>query len=254
MFMIPTAQGVSIAEFHQSELIDFPVWTLRQFGLKLNPFEAHGNGIDRLQSLEFNSVLWRDWFEKLVVFEHTESRLRCDGAASLIATRRTAFNSVPFIYDGMTAFEASIEQESAAVLERYYDLVSQLSSHLPIGSLPSESIDSPVALWQGSESVRSELVMLWKRYKARPYYRVHHASDLHRQLVRDSSLCEKVNETMKMLLEAQDQFVMVNFVNYPKNISTIVGSSIVIGMDVDKPFSVDDFMELLIESVSAIAS
>jgi hypothetical protein len=254
MFMIPTGNGFSIAEFHQSELVDFPVWLLHQCGIKIPPFSGHGVGFERLRTLEIDAASWNKWFQMLILCQHTGFRLQRDGVTALVDQWKNALNTVPFSYDGMAIFEASLEDESPSVLDRYYELIVELSEEQSLGSLDLQPVDNPVALWQGAESARAELLMLWKRYSSRPGYRVHHAADLNRRLVRDSHLCEKINGTLKEMLGEKDRFLMVNFINYPHDIFTIAGPCIIIGLNVDKPFSADVFMDLLTQSVAAITN
>jgi hypothetical protein len=254
MFMIPTANGFSIAEFHQSELADFPVWVLHQCGLKVPPFSGHGVGFERLRTLEIDADSWNQWFQMLILCQHTGFRLQRDGVTSLVNQWRNSLNTVPFSYDGITAVEPCLEENSPSVLDRYYELILELSEKQALGSLDVETVDNPVDLWQGSEDVRAELLSLWTRYSSRPYYRVHHAADLHRRLVRDSHLCEKINGALKELLREEARFLMVNFINYPHDISAVAGPSIIIGLSVDEPFSADAFIDLLTQAVATIVS
>jgi hypothetical protein len=257
MFMIPTATGFSIAEFSQSPFIDFSVWVLNQCGLRVPPFSTHGEGFERLRSLDIDAVAWQSWFQNLVVSQHTGFRIQQNGADFFVERWRNGITAVPFVYDGYSCFETSLDAEQEPgprLLARYYDLINQLSGRWPLGSLDLLEVNHPVDLWEGTEAVRSELLNLWTRYCSTPSHRVHHAADLNRRLTKDGVLCEKINELLKDLLVKEDRFLMASFVNYPGPVFVIAGPSIIIGLDGDKPFSPDVFMDLLIQAVAVITS
>ena len=255
MFMIPTAEQVSIVEFSQSEKVDFAVRVLMWFGLHVPPFDAHDAGIERLRALDANVDAWQTWFEKLVISEHVGIRVQREGTQSMVDQWRKRLNTVPFIFDGYSEIEASLEVETESILDRYYQSISELYDQ-PLAltyDVPSV-VDNPVDLWEGSEVVRAELMKLWQRYRARPYYRVHHAADLNRRLVRDSMLCERINGLLRDLLDSDGQLLMCHLVNYPSDVFAIVGPSIVIGLSAESAFSTDTFVKLLSEAAIALSS
>lgn len=256
MFVMPAAQkSWSIAEFSQSELVDFAVWILTQTGLKVAPFDQHDAGFEHLRGLGRGLVIdpasWEEWFRDLVAFEHTASRLERQGVSSVIAQRNERLNYVPFVYDGLSAFESSLEQQGESIFTEYYDTISRLSSLPQSTYLPTsdESDLSPVSFWRGSETVRAKLLELWAQYKARPYYRVHHAADFRRFIVRSDRHSEEINDRLRSLLVGKEKFLMFNFVNYPTALFTVVDETIVIGMDKDVPFSIEVLKEQMYAAV-----
>lgn len=257
MLMVPTSnnEAFSAVEFCQGEFVDFPVWVLKQCGLKIAPFNSHGLGFERLRALGIDSAAWELWFRKILISQHMGFQIQHYGIAPLVTRRRNETNADPFVYDGCTAVEASLETESPGMLEKYYETIGALSELSPSIELSLlSSVNDPVSLWPGNSHASDELAALWNRYRARPYYRVHHASDLRRLLVRDSVLCEEINAVVKTQLGPKNRFLMIHFVNYPKPIFTVRASSIVIGLDADKPFSIDEFKSVLRSSIAGFVS
>ena len=252
MFVIHVADRLSIAEFSQSELVDFPVWVLLQRGLKVDPFTTHDDGFEYLQSLDITAESWSTWFYDCVAFAHTASRLKREGKSALIVERVNQLNYVPFVHNGLAVYESSIERMPHEILGPYYDAIARMTPDLD-ASKSSDRLDiaSPVDLWQGSEQTKNTLLEQWSKYIARPYYRVHHAADLHRLLTRRSSVSKALTAKFQAVLEDQARFLMFNFVNYPSDVFTVIGSSIVIGLNVDRPFSIEVVEKLLTASAAA---
>ena len=73
-------------------------------------------------------------------------------------------------------------------------------------------------------------------------------------LVRNSAICDEVNAVVKTQLGPKNRFLMIHFVNYPKPSFIVRASSIVIGLDADKPFSIDEFKSVLRSSIAAFVS
>ena len=257
MFVVPAARDSwSIAEFSQSEYVDFAVWVLTQTGMKVAPFDQHDEGFEHLRAIGIDGDSWEAWFRELVYFEHTASRLQREGITELIRERQEHLNYVPFIYNGLSVFESSLEQQGEGIFTRYYDTISRLSPFPQPAprTAERESSSSPVMHWRGSASARVVLTDLWTQYRSRPYYRVHHVSDFQRLVARGDRVIEEINSRLYSLLEGQERFLMFHFVNYPTALYRVVGNSIVIGMDKDSPFSIDVMKAQMFAAVKCLLS
>jgi hypothetical protein len=241
MFIIPDSNGgTTLAEFHQDEFIDFPVWVLSQCGVSTPPFTTHVIWPERAQSTALDQASWQRWFCRVICFRHTCSRIQREGG-SYILEQRKRLSSTPLLYNGHTGFDMSNSDYAEKVLDWYRKLAVQLLSPAEltlVDTVPSV-VDSPADLWQGDERVKEELNNLWLCYKTSPYCQVHHASDLHRLLVRNDAASESINTTLRKAIGKKNTFLMFNFVNYPDSVAAVFGSSIVIGLSQDKPFLID---------------
>ena len=258
MFLIPISRDdFSIAEFHQSAFVDFPVWILTQYGLKCSPFTSHPEGFSYLQSSELNKDSWTTWFHSLVASQHIGIRLWNESAYSLIRQQRQGINYVPLSIGGEPGFE-SAAGDIQVLYQRYYALVGKLSSNMIIRSteVVSTEIDShinlitPVDYWMGAESVKKELFTLWNRYRVTPRHRVHHFYDLCRLISEKRDTAMQINNTLQEVLNGRERILMFNLINYEKNVFTIVDSSIVIGLN-NEPFHLPTLVDLLAESTQA---
>ncbi|NJM98992.1 MAG: DUF4178 domain-containing protein [Phormidesmis sp. RL_2_1] len=241
MFIIPDANGgTTLAEFHQDEFIDFPVWVLSQCGISAPPFTTHVIWPDRPQLNGLDQASWENWFRRVICFRHTCSRIQREGS-SYAVEQKNRLSSVPLLYNGHTGFDLSDPEYAESVLDWYQKLAVRLlkPADIPLVDTVPSVIDSPVELWQGDESVKKELGHLWLCYQTSPYCRVHHASDLHRLLVRDDAASERVNAALRGAIGRKNTVLMFNFVNYPDSVAAVFGPSIVIGLSRDQPFSLD---------------
>ena len=247
MFTIPTgSQTSSIAEFNQSDYIDFSVWALIQCGLHHPPFDQHRLRSNTLQFPEIEKTFWIKWFRKLVTSQHASILIRCDEATYAVEQRnKLAFS--PLVTNGDMGLILSFSKSSEALLKKYRDSIVRLShfDSALVEEKLSSLVHNPVDLWEGSEESRASLENLWLSYKATPNCRVYHGLDFYRHIVRNRihSLAKDLNDDLGDILEGQEVFLMIQLINYCADVSVIAGSSIVIGLNRNKPFSPEVFRE-----------
>lgn len=261
MLLIPVSDvDVSVAQFHQSSFVDFAVWVLIYDGLRVQPFNSHGEGFNDLQALGLNQRSWSLWFRKLVMLQHPGVRLQYWEKAQLIAHKRGSLAYEPLVYDGMAGFEAIEVKNSGHLLERCYDLIETLSKPSALElSMNANRIqellsnnNSPVSLFEGDAVLIEELEKRWSWYSSKAAYRVHHAFDLERSIVRDTEgIADELNEALKEALSGKETLLSFNFVNYTSQVFALLDSSIVIGLPAMELFSWKEMKTHLIRATEA---
>ena len=246
---------ISIAEFHQSDLVDFAVWVLIQYGLEIPPFDNHRGGMKKSSSTKPERVNWERWFHRLVLSQHCGLHLQTDEEAYLKQQReRLAY--WPFVFNGEMGLTLFPSTHSNDFMGNYREVVAKLSdfSSDPSTDIAETAIESPVDLWEGSDAVKAELEELWLYYQVSPNCRVHHESDMCRHIIKNKihPLAQEINDGLQQMLKGTERLLMFNLVNYYDNVFAVVGSSVVIGLDKRSPFSPEALKEQVFAATGAL--
>lgn len=255
MFAIPTKnECVSIVEFYQSEQADFAIWVLVQYGLEISPFDKHRGRMKKSSAEKPDKAAWQQWFQRIVVSQYAGLCLRKD-RATYLAKQQERLAYAPFVHNGTMGFNLTPEEGSEMVLENYRNVVYRLSTLSDEFSEyePLSDKENPVSLWEGSQTVKSELEKLWRYYRAAPNCRIHHESDFYRHIIKNriNTLAVDLNNELRQILRGQEKFLMFHLVNYSSDVFTIVGPSIVIGLERSRPFSPDAFKAQVVAATRA---
>ena len=241
MFVIasPVQEIFSIAEFYQSELLNFAVWTLRQDGLRVEGFNAHTAASEQqseLKAFGFDAEEWKTWVNRIALSEYAQNL----SMKHIYPYNDSAVCRLPLVLDGI-AVEG---QEGYRLCDRPLSDLSKRFSFIP-------QHHNPLAFIEGDSRVRLHLQVMWEQYRQRASNRMYFRDDLNRLIVKDPSIATKMNAAMQQGLSTKQKVLGYCFVDYPYEPTFYISDSTII-LGISNPISMDEVLALLERSTRAI--
>lgn len=226
--------------------VDFCLWILIQDGLKVQPFDKHGEGTRVLQQYGFNEDSWKSWIRRVTV--PWDSRLSLSHIGNVesqvfeeVASRQSFLK---FLAQNQEIDAPEVNWNSVRHQIEQDVLLSQLEREQALLDYPDLDLEKdrhtlPPLLYSGCKQLQKELKRLWSKYQQYKYSNSTIKSIMERDKMYDVELNPPFQKDYQIYL-----------VDYPKEVEYFIPPiTILMGVPQNFPYNHEKFSERIAISV-----